>query len=103
MNDPLAQSQPFQKEVRMDRQDEQQQYQNQQQQQYEDQGHGSTAQRSGRAPGDAVAGYAVVDIWTFTLPEGLSGLDLTGYSVEATDGGIGKVDEATKDAGSSYL
>jgi hypothetical protein len=29
--------------------------------------------------------------------------DLTGYSVEATDGEIGKVDEATNDVGSSYI
>jgi hypothetical protein len=29
--------------------------------------------------------------------------DLAGYKVEATDGGIGKVDEATDDVGSSYL
>jgi hypothetical protein len=29
--------------------------------------------------------------------------DLTGYSVEATDGGIGKVDKATSDVGSSYI
>ena len=29
--------------------------------------------------------------------------DLTGYSVEATDGGIGKIDEATNEVGSSYL
>lgn len=31
------------------------------------------------------------------------GTDLTGYSVEATDGGIGKVDESTNDVGSSYI
>ena len=29
--------------------------------------------------------------------------DVTGYSVEATDGGIGKIDEATNEVGSSYL
>jgi hypothetical protein len=29
--------------------------------------------------------------------------DLVGYSVEATDGSIGKIDEATYDAGSSYV
>jgi hypothetical protein len=29
--------------------------------------------------------------------------DLVGYSVEATDGSIGKIDEATYDAGSSYI
>jgi hypothetical protein len=30
-------------------------------------------------------------------------MDLAGYDVEATDGGIGKVDEATYDVGSAYL
>ncbi|MFG2058463.1 PRC-barrel domain-containing protein [Micromonospora sp. NPDC048930] len=30
-------------------------------------------------------------------------LDLTGYRVEATDGRIGSVDEATEDAGARYL
>ena len=29
--------------------------------------------------------------------------DLTGYEVEATDGGIGSVDEATNDVGGSYI
>ncbi|MBD0291736.1 MAG: PRC-barrel domain containing protein, partial [Thermoleophilia bacterium] len=29
--------------------------------------------------------------------------DVVGFSVEATDGGIGKVDEATYDVGQSYL
>jgi hypothetical protein len=31
------------------------------------------------------------------------GIDLTGYSVEATDGGIGKVDECTYETSRSYL
>jgi hypothetical protein len=31
------------------------------------------------------------------------GVDLTGFGVEAADGGIGKVDEATYDVGSSYM
>ena len=30
-------------------------------------------------------------------------MDVAGYSVEALDGGIGKVDEATYDVGSSYI
>ena len=35
---------------------------------------------------------------------GLSpGVEIAGYSVEAIDGGIGKVDEATYDVGSSYI
>ncbi len=42
------------------------------------------------------------DLWTFR--EGMSTQgDLTGFSVEARDGGIGKVDEATLDAGASFL
>jgi hypothetical protein len=30
-------------------------------------------------------------------------LDLAGFKVEATDGSIGKVDEATKEAGGSFI
>jgi hypothetical protein len=45
---------------------------------------------------------ATTDIWTYR-EETLSGTDLTGFSVEATDGGIGKVDEATFDVGGSYI
>jgi hypothetical protein len=52
-------------------------------------------------PGRMEAG--VVDIWTFRTPEPLGDIDVTGYSVEATDGGIGKVDEATYEVGGSYL
>jgi hypothetical protein len=33
----------------------------------------------------------------------ISGTDVTGFEVEATDGHIGKVDEATYDVGGSYL
>jgi hypothetical protein len=29
--------------------------------------------------------------------------DLTGFSVEATDGSIGKIDEATNEVGSAYI
>ena len=46
---------------------------------------------------------AVMDIWTFRTAEPLGDIDVTGYSVEATDGGIGKVDEATYEVGGSYL
>jgi hypothetical protein len=48
-------------------------------------------------------GVAVLDIWTFETQPPLRNVDLTGYSVEATDGKIGKVDEATYEAGGSYL
>jgi hypothetical protein len=41
------------------------------------------------------------DLWTY--PETVGRLDLTGFDVEATDGSIGKVDEATQDVGESYL
>ena len=47
------------------------------------------------------------DIWAY--PRGsarltsIEGADLVGYSVEALDGGIGKVDEATLELGSGYL
>jgi len=33
----------------------------------------------------------------------ITGTDVTGFDVEATDGHIGKVDEATYEAGGSYL
>jgi hypothetical protein len=48
-------------------------------------------------------GAAVADIWTYRTSEPLGDIDVTGYSVEATDGGIGKIDEATYEVGSSYL
>jgi hypothetical protein len=47
-----------------------------------------------------------VDVWTYREVQGFdpaAGLDLTGYKVEAKDGSIGKVDEATYDLGASYL
>ncbi|HEV2902522.1 MAG TPA: DUF2795 domain-containing protein [Gaiellaceae bacterium] len=40
-------------------------------------------------------------IWTFRGVE--SGVDLTGYEVEARDGSIGTVEEATTQAGQSYV
>jgi hypothetical protein len=43
-----------------------------------------------------------VDIWTYR-EQILAGADLTGFKVEATDGDIGKIDEATNEAGSSYI
>lgn len=44
---------------------------------------------------------AVIEMWTFTT--GTPAMDLTGFSVEATDGGIGKVDESTYEAGDSFI
>ena len=42
------------------------------------------------------------DIWTYRDTT-LSGQTLTGYDVEAADGSIGKVDEATAEAGNSFI
>jgi hypothetical protein len=42
------------------------------------------------------------DIWAYT-DQKISQLDLVGYSVEATDGSIGKIDEATNEVGGSYI
>ena len=44
------------------------------------------------------------DVWTYreTLVVD-TGIDITGYDVEAADGSIGKIDEATYDTGSSYI
>ncbi|HEX3290060.1 MAG TPA: hypothetical protein VHR46_01605 [Gaiella sp.] len=47
-----------------------------------------------------------VDMWTYRegiVAPGVSPRNVVGYGVEATDGSIGKVDDATYDVGSSYL
>ena len=49
-----------------------------------------------------------MDPWTYgdvdTIGVDMTrGLDLTGFGVEATDGGIGKVDEATYETSRSYI
>jgi len=41
-------------------------------------------------------------IWTYS-DESWGGIDLSGFDVEARDGSIGHIDEATNDAGGSYL
>lgn len=48
------------------------------------------------------------EIWAFRVESGLASdplerLDLTGYAVEALDGSIGKIDEATYDVGASQI
>ncbi len=52
------------------------------------------------------------DLWTYreetsrpggTAVNATGGTDLVGFSVEAIDGGIGKVDEASNDVGASYI
>ena len=42
-----------------------------------------------------------LDVWTYR--PGIVGTDLVGYDVEALDGGIGRVHEASADVGASYI
>ena len=42
-------------------------------------------------------------IWTYGSDVPGDDVDVVGYDVEALDGDIGKVDEATYDAGASYI
>ena len=43
-----------------------------------------------------------VDIWTYR-EQGWTTSELTGLDVEALDGGIGKIDEASYDVGAGYI
>src|SRR5437867_8567848 len=45
---------------------------------------------------------ATVELWTFRTRSVL-GMDIAGFTVEAIDGKIGKVDEATQEVGGSYV
>jgi hypothetical protein len=45
----------------------------------------------------------VGELWTFNTEPTIGDVDLTGFKIEATDGSIGKIDEATYEVGSSYL
>jgi hypothetical protein len=45
----------------------------------------------------------MTDIWTYRDSETLGGTDITGFNVEAIDGEIGTIDEATWDMGSSAM
>jgi hypothetical protein len=46
----------------------------------------------------------MAELWTFEVVELADpAVDLTGYEVEATDGRIGKVDEATYDTGAGSI
>ncbi|NUT55428.1 MAG: PRC-barrel domain containing protein [Thermoleophilia bacterium] len=51
---------------------------------------------------DSQRPQSTVDMWTFREST-LEPTGLIGYSVEARDGGIGKVDEATGEAGRSQI
>ena len=69
----------------------------------------STQQTTRSRQPEPVGGVAVIDIWTFEIQPAAGEArptatpDLTDFKVEATDGKIGKVDEATHEAGGSYL
>ena len=43
------------------------------------------------------------NLWIYDEIDTLKGTDLTGFEVEALDGGIGKIDEASYEVGASYL
>ena len=43
-----------------------------------------------------------VEIWAFRDPD-FADVDILGYSVEATDGSFGEIDEASYETGSGYL
>ena len=45
---------------------------------------------------------AILEMWTFS-GETTPNIDFTGFKVEATDGEIGKVDEATREVGGSFI
>lgn len=52
-----------------------------------------------------MARVAIAEVWTFrSSPQiNIEDVDLTGYKVEATDGSIGKVDDATYETGRGYM
>ncbi len=48
--------------------------------------------------------HTTIDLWTYDQTVlGVEKANLIGYGVEALDGSIGKVDEATYDTGSAYI
>ncbi|SCL21068.1 hypothetical protein GA0070624_2213 [Micromonospora rhizosphaerae] len=55
----------------------------------------------GAFAGGAPAGR--FDPWSYRDEAGVTGVDLVGYKVEASDGSIGKVDRASYEVNSSYL
>jgi hypothetical protein len=46
---------------------------------------------------------STTELWTYRTTQTAPTVDLRGFSVEAVDGGIGKIDEATYDVGGSYV
>ena len=45
----------------------------------------------------------MTDMWSYRATARTQTTDLVGFDVVASDGGIGKIDEATYDAGASYV
>jgi hypothetical protein len=56
---------------------------------------------SGAFAGGPLSG--AFDPWSYRDEAGVTGANLVGYKVEATDGGIGKIDSASQEVNSSYL
>jgi hypothetical protein len=46
---------------------------------------------------------ATADLWTFSTDPPVTAAEVVGFSVEALDGGIGKVDDATDEVGRGHL
>jgi hypothetical protein len=43
------------------------------------------------------------DLWSYSSTTTVANVDLTGFTVEALDGKIGKIDEATQETGGSFV
>jgi hypothetical protein len=44
-----------------------------------------------------------VEMWTYREADAVEDVDLTGFEVEATDGPVGKIEDAAYELGSSWL
>jgi hypothetical protein len=64
--------------------------------------HGETAGKAVARSQKEVARVTNTEMWTYRQM-GTTDTDLSGFDVEALDGGIGKIDEATYDVGSSFI
>jgi len=52
--------------------------------------------------GGSIVAMRTSNMWAYRKPTWESS-DLTGFEVEAVDGGIGKIDEASREAGAGYI
>src|SRR5215208_1256749 len=62
----------------------------------------SSGTRTRTKANEGVQSMSIVEMWNYTI-ETPPNIDLTGFKVEAVDGDIGKVDEATNEVGSSFV